>query len=319
MFQKRLIKYPDVFKNKIIEFYNIAGLNHQLKLVAVNRGTVSGIRQKQIKIQYADPFLFDSDYGFDISIEENNNVTRNTMTEDENVIGQSLSFSISKLLDRSRGSRGYFAGFGLNFMQRQFEGITSGLQLDETDATSLSAHWGFKDIHDYLYNRGGTEYGYSMEFSHHALGSLSEYVIHNFYYRSYSRFSSRPDDNLNIQAIASYATDFVLDEYAFGLGGSDDLRGYDKDRFKGNAQLLLNIEYLTSDDDHRRLRYAVFLDVGNAYETVHDIKDGKLNTALGFGIRWKIPIFVNLDLRLDAGYGFTDDDYRLSFSASQAF
>ncbi|MCW8909726.1 MAG: BamA/TamA family outer membrane protein [Gammaproteobacteria bacterium] len=298
---------------------NIGGLNHQLKLVAINHGKTSGIREKNLQVKYADPFIFDSDYNFGISLAENNSVTENLLTEDENVINQSLQFSVSKFLDRSRGSRGYFLGLGINFRSRQFKGVSSGLMLDETDATSLSIHWGFEDVHDYLYNRGGKEFGYSAEFSHHALGSLSEFVIHNVYYRSYYRFASRPDDNLNVQTIFSYATDYVLNEYAFALGGSDDLRGYDKNRFEGNAQLLMNIEYLTPDNEHKRLRYAVFLDVGNTYETVHDIKEGALNTTAGFGVRWKIPIFVNLDLRLDAGYGFTDDDYRISFSSKQAF
>ena len=302
-----------------VRWDNIGGLNHQLKFVAINRGVTSGVREKKLQIKYADPFVFGSDYDFGIALEENNNVTENLLTEDENVIDHSLRLSVSKFLDRSRGSRGNFLGVGTNYRARKFEGVTSGLLLDETNATSLSIHWGFKDIHDYLYNRGGKEYGYAIEFSNHALGSLSEFVIHNLYYRSYYRFDSRPDDNLNVQTLFSYATDYVLNEYAFSLGGSDDLRGYDKDRFEGNAQVLMNIEYLTPDDEHKRLRYAVFLDVGNTYETVHDIKDGRLNTALGFGIRWKIPIFVNLDLRLDAGYGFTDDDYRISFSANQAF
>lgn len=298
---------------------NIGGMNHGLKLVALNRGKTSGVREKKIQIKYTDPFIFDSDYSFHIALENNNNVLEGLLTEDENIIDNSVRLSVSQYLDQSRGSSGYFLGMGLNHRSRQFEGVLSGVLLDETYANSISFDWGFEDVHDYLYNRGGREYGYTMEFSHRDLGSLSEFVIHNLYYRSYYRFDDRPDDNLNVQTLLSFATDYVLNEYAFSLGGSDDLRGYDKNRFRGNAQLLMNIEYLMPDEDHRRFRYAVFIDVGNTYETVHDIKDGRVHTALGFGIRWKIPIFVSLDLRLDAGYGFTDDDYRISFSSHNAF
>lgn len=298
---------------------NIGGLNHEFHFLLLNRGKTSGVRQVKKEMSYVDAFVAGSDYTFSISIADDNNVTENILTEDENVIDRSFSVGLSKFLDRSHGSRGYFLGYGVRYRFRQFEGVVSGLLLDETDATSLTMHFGYEDVHHYLHNRGGKEYGYAAEFSHHSLGSQSEFSIHNLYYRSYYRFDSRPDDNLNVQTLFSFASNDVLDEYAFSLGGSDDLRGYDKNRFKGNAQFLMNIEYLLPDEDHPRLRYAFFVDMGNAYETIHDIKDSPLETAVGFGIRWKIPSFVKVDLRIDAGYGFADDDYRISASSRHAF
>ena len=298
---------------------NIGGLNHELHFLVLNRGQTSGIREAKKQLTYVDAFVANSDYTFRLSVADDNNVTEYISAEDENVIDQSFSVGMSKYLDKRRGSRGRFIGLGANYRSRQFEGVSSGLLLSETDAASLSVHFGYENVHRYLYNRGGKEYGYSLELSHHSFGSQSEFAIHNFYYRSYYRFTSRPDDNLNVQTLFSYATNDVLDEYAFNLGGSDDMRGYDKDRFEGNAQILMNIEYLRPDEDHKRLRYAVFLDVGNAYETVHDIKGGQLETAIGFGVRWKIPMFVKLDIRIDAGYGFADDDYRISASSRHAF
>ncbi|MDH5767301.1 MAG: BamA/TamA family outer membrane protein, partial [Gammaproteobacteria bacterium] len=249
----------DVHMGLQLRMDNIGGLNHQLRLLALNRGKTSGIREKKVQLKYKDPHVLSSDYQLAVSLMDSNEVRDNLLLEDENVIDQSFNVGVSKFLDLSRGSRGYFVGMGASYRLRQFEGVSSGLLLDETDATSLSLYWGYEDVNRYLYNRGGKEYGYSIEISDHDLGSTSEFVINNFYYRSYYRFESRPDDNLNVQTLFSYATDYVLNAYAFSLGGSDDLRGYDKNRFEGNAQVLLNIEYLTPDDDHKRLRYALFL------------------------------------------------------------
>jgi hypothetical protein len=61
------------------------------------------------------------------------------------------------------------------------------------------------------------------------------------------------------------------------------------------------------------------MDIGNTYEKFRDIKEGNLKLGVGFGVRWKIPKFVKLDLRLDVGYGVSDDDYHISFGTSHPF
>ena len=133
---------------------NIGGLNHQLRFLLLNRGKKSGVREMKKQLTYVDAYVADSDYTFSLSVTDNNNVTVNSLTEDENVIDQALSVGVSKYLDRRRGSRGYFIGLGVNYQSREFEGVSSGLLLDETDATSLSVDFGYEDVHRYLYNRG---------------------------------------------------------------------------------------------------------------------------------------------------------------------
>jgi hemolysin activation/secretion protein len=76
---------------------------------------------------------------------------------------------------------------------------------------------------------------------------------------------------------------------------------------------------LTPDDDFPNLRYAVFSDIGNTYDSMGDIRDGGLKAVLGVGIRWKIPAFVRLDLRIDYGVSLSDDSYRVSANSRHAF
>ena len=61
------------------------------------------------------------------------------------------------------------------------------------------------------------------------------------------------------------------------------------------------------------------MDIGNTYEKFSRIKDGDLKLGIGFGLRWKIPKFVKLDLRVDLGYGVSDDDYHVSVGTQHAF
>ena len=132
---------------------NIGGLNHELHFLVLNRGQTSGIREVKKQLTYVDAFVANSDYSLSLSVTDNNNVTEYISAEDENVIDQSFSVGVSKYLDKRHGSRGRFIGLGVNHKLRQFEGVSSGVMLSETDATSLSVHFGYEDVHRYLYNR----------------------------------------------------------------------------------------------------------------------------------------------------------------------
>ncbi|TNF37462.1 MAG: outer membrane protein assembly factor, partial [Gammaproteobacteria bacterium] len=136
---------------------------------------------------------------------------------------------------------------------------------------------------------------------------------------SYYRFKSRPHDNLNVQTLFGHASNDILGDAAFSLGSGDDLRGYDNDRFEGNTLLLVNMEYMTPMEVYPTFRYVYFLDIGNTYDEVSDIKHGSLKTGAGVGFRWKLTAFVKLDLRMDIGYGFYDSDYHISFGTRHTF
>ena len=61
------------------------------------------------------------------------------------------------------------------------------------------------------------------------------------------------------------------------------------------------------------------MDLGNTYDEIEHIFHRPLNIGVGAGIRWKIPAFVRLDLRLDFAYGVTDSDWFTSFGTRYLF
>ena len=302
-----------------LQWDNLFGLNHRLRYRVFNRGHVSGISEKQHRITYSYPNVNDSKFALSFRLSEDNSVTVNEGTEDHNVIDRALGVGLFKWLNRRGVNRGWFMGLDLAHINRSYEGVVSGALLDEVNTLMLGFEYGYRLVHEYAYNRGGRSFGYKLDFADRDLGSDASFFKHRLYYKSYYRFDSRPDDNLNVQTILGYATDDVLNDSAFSLGGNSDLRGYESDEFKGNALLLMNIEYLTPDDDYKNLRYVAFSDIGNTYDSIREIGHGGLKTVVGVGIRWKIPAFVNLDLRIDYGVSLNDDSYRVSASSHHAF
>ena len=230
-----------------------------------------------------------------------------------------FGLGLFKWLNPTGRNRGWFAGLGFNYRMRENEVVLGLLSDNDLDAMVIEMQYGFRDVHQYAYNRGGKEFGYSLNASHHGLSSDSEFFNHRLYYRSYYRFDSRPDDNLNVQTLLGHSTNDILDNEAYSLGSTQDLRGYESGSFTGNAMFLLNIEYMTPSSFAPSLRYVYFVDIGNTYDDISEIKDGHLKTGAGVGLRWKIPMFVRLDLRLDFGFGFTEDDYVFSFGTRHVF
>ncbi|MDQ1362923.1 MAG: hypothetical protein QG652_783, partial [Pseudomonadota bacterium] len=229
-----------------------------------------------------------------------------------------LGVNVHRWLNSAKHNYGWFASAGWSVRERENDMLDLALTDETIDALVLELGYGFSETHDYGYNRAGKEFGYDVDISHRVLHSDSEFAKHILYYRSYYRFPARPLDNLNVQTILGHATHDILGDEAFSLGG-EDLRGYEAGRFTGNAMLQVNMEYLAPFENHPRLRYVGFVDLGNTYEQVADVIHGGLKAGVGVGLRWKIPSFVKLSLRVDVGYGISDKDYRVTAGTHYAY
>lgn len=302
-----------------VQWDNLFGLNHSLSMVAENKGQNHGVTERQQRMSYRYPFIFDSPYRLDMEVAQGNNVDDNEIDGYLNRKDERLTMKLFRWMNAERRSRGWFSVTGFDYMRRKSIPLYDNASVDETNALALNFEYGYNSVHEYAYNRGGKEYGYKLLLSDKRFGSKSRFTQQELYYRSYYRFKSRPDENLNVQTRLGHSTGDILDNASFTLGSNDVLRGFDNNRFEGNSLLLINMEYIMPSSFAKTFRYVYFLDLGNTYDEFADMKSPELKKGVGIGFRWKLPMFVKVDLRMDAGYGIDDDNFKLSFGTKHVF
>lgn len=295
---------------------NAWGLNHRMRLLHMDRGNTQGVDELSKTASYFYPNVNDSSFNAGLRLQSVNAVDETVGVIDRQ--DEIFEISVSRWLNDHARNQGDFIGVRLRQQQRFNEVLAGTEKSNYVDAVVLGLDIGYRDVNNYEYNRGGKDYGYILDISDESFGSENEFVKHQLYYRSYYRFSKRPSANLNVQMEVGHANEKVLDQDAFSLGGKD-LRGYEKSRFTGNTKFLMNIEHMFPHPDYPVIRYVYFIDIGNATDQIKTLFHEPLNVGAGFGFRWKIKALVNIDLRADFGYGFTDEDYRFTFGTRHAF
>lgn len=300
-----------------LQWDNVWGLNHAMRLLAEDRGTTQSIDESRKSFKYLYPNINNSAYSIDLILQEINEVdeTDSVIDRQDNI----HQISVSRWLNERGRNRGWFAGGSVLYQQRFNDVLAGEMESENIDAIILGIDVGFRNVNTFEYNRGGKSYGYKLNWSHDSIGSEAEFTEHRLYYQSYYRFDNNPYSNLNVQTQFGHSNNKILGEYAFSLGSSKDLRGYENNRFKGNTMFLTNVEYMLPHNNYPVIRYVYFIDVGNTYNEMSEMFHEALNVGAGLGLRWKIRAFVKLDLRADVAYGFTDNDYRFSFGTRHAF
>ncbi len=297
---------------------NLFGLDHSLRYLIERKGDFEGVTEMRQRMNYNYPNVNGSKYSMNLSMVDENSVVEEVDNSFQNSLNQSFSVGLHKWLNPGHRKVGRYISVGIGHTSRTHETL-EGAFIDDVMANTLLFEYGFRKVHEYAYNRGGRHYGYSGALSHDSFGSDSEFFKHLLFYRAYYRFDSRPDDNLNIQTQIGYSDNDILGDEAFTLDFSNDLRCYERNRFSGNSMVLINMEYMTPSSFYPTLRYVGFMDIGNTFDSDKTFQPDGMNVGLGVGIRWKIPAFVKVDLRLDLGYGVTDENYQVTVGTHYAF
>ena len=119
---------------------------------------------------------------------------------------------------------------------------------------------------------------------------------------------------LALRVMAGYISGDTSYNQLFNLGGSNNLRGYEDDQFKGEKMYAATLEYRVPIA--KKVEGVLFTDVGNAWS----IDEGKipwyqdddaLNWSVGVGLRLQTPIGP---VRLDYGHG-DKNKFHFSFGA----
>lgn len=139
----------------------------------------------------------------------------------------------------------------------------------------------------------------------------------------YYRLMPNKRDVIAARAMAGASLGDIPFFESFSVGGSNTLRGYEDDRFRGDNLLLLNLEYRRPFSD--KLTAVGFVDVGDAFGGVFptvvpgfripaDDPTFTAHVGAGVGIRVVTPIGP---IRLDFGWG--DEGSQAHFSFGHMF
>ena len=309
----------EVHKGIQLRLENLFGLTHQLSYLYENKGSNNGVEEVRQRLKYNYPWFFDTNQTLNLSFTSENAISEQSPGIFFNNKDSNLSFASRIWFNDIGITEGIYIGIGIEIKQRDQEDINTKIISNSISSTAVILSIGNKQSHIHKYNRSGKEYEYSIETASSLIGSEITYYKHLLLYKSYYAFTSRPKDNLNVYTALGHSTNDILNDSAFTLDATNNLRGYDRERFKGNAMYIINTEYMTPSSFSPNLRYIAFVDAGTTAKNINNLFDENIKLGLGFGIRWKIPSFVKLDIRIDVGYGFEDQSILTTFGTKHVF
>lgn len=311
-----------------ISFDNLSGLNQKLKLRYETEDSTEVPDEKITTslLSYSYPRL----YGGPWTLSAETSKTRSPVEVIDGLTTQeyereswTASVQASRWLNESGPSLGWQFGGGLIWRRNVYDSMTT-IQAEpyrDAQAVGFSGVLQFVDVRDLLYSRSGTEYGYNGELSAPILGSDTHYTRHEFFYRRYLTFPERLHENLDVQVRLGLSSGdiFRSDPYAYALGGSKSLRGYETSSFIGNSFIVLNAQYLRPLFGYYEFRGVVFLDIGNTYPSNTEINLGDLKWDIGIGFRWRLKSFIKIDLRVDAAYAHDTGEWKYFAGTKEIF
>ena len=273
------------------------------------------------ELQYRAPRLFNSPYQLEMRLKQDVFVDDDPVFGLQSQLTREASFDIVQWFNRKGVSAGLYAGIGLAYQSRNIDSLlTPASSQGFIRATSARYKMGYRNVQEHATHRSGFSLNYQAQVSNDGSGtSGTEFFLQLLDYRQYISLGRHAPRNLNFRILFGRSSNDILGDKAFNLGGNTNLRGYEIGQFRGNAELIANIEYLSPLYDDPLLRKVFFLDAGEAIASLSDLNLEHLNVGAGFGIRWKMKRFVNFNLRVDIAYGFEIDEFRLALGARHTF
>lgn len=164
------------------------------------------------------------------------------------------------------------------------------------------------DSRDNVYDpHEGKRIGYSVEWAG-GMGGDFDFTKLTADWRYYFRAGGESVWALNLGA--GYASGDMPLSQRFTMGGSDTLRGYEDDQFRGNSMLKATLEYRFPIV--KKVQGVLFTDNGYAWDKRHEdeFDMGLLKNSYGVGLRINSPLGP---VKLDYGYGEDGGKFHFSF------
>ncbi len=307
---------------------NLWGLNQKFRMVyKAERGCCQGSGTvSTYSLIYEYPRVAGSDYGLGMRVsreatpDSDVDLLGNTLYEYQRML-DAAGINLTHWLGRDGPSSGW--GIGASLFWRHLTFSPQG-SLPPTagpeKAVGFEVSLGYTKVHDLLYSRDGVEFGISSEHGATQLGSDATFSRNQLYYRQYMPVGGTPHTNLDLQLrLGVTGGDVPIDKTSYGLGGSRELRGYDKSSIEGRSYFSANIEYLRPLFGHPAARGVLFMDIGNAYQDNRLLDLADMEASMGVGLRYKFKAFVNLQLRADYAYAFGLAERKLYVGVKDTF
>ena len=303
-----------------VRWYNAWGLNHNFVSYYQRRqpaqGTADPVKlgvQTRYEFRYVAPFVADSPYS--VNMEAGHLLTpylAPLVYDDRADFG---SIGLSRRLSTQPGTQGWEVRADLNWTRERATG--PGAPVDQGRATFPTAGVDFRDLRYNLYSDEGVAYGVSV-------GSASRAVLSDYAFTSWSAHYAR---YVHIGETPHQSLDFIANTAsrhggppgsgpAYGLGGVDNLRGFEPDTVKGESFYLVTAEYLRPvfRDSIRALVVidaGSMVDAGNGTGLPGDVNIGKVLVSAGVGVRIRFQAFVNLDLEVGVAWPLNGGPQRI--------
>ncbi len=252
-------------------------------------------RNNYYTLNFQEPYLMGTETSFGINLYDRSRQGTDPVTEVDYVTdttGGSVTLG-HEIYNDWRGSISYkLENIVTNYKDSSIEDTR-----DELRSITFKVK---KDTTNYPYNpTSGKNDSFSIEHAGNFLGGDANFTKYKFDVRRYyPGFTGEQAWALRLKGGTSTGGLPYSEEYT--LGGSDTLRGYKLDTFRGDMNLLTQIEYRIPFMDN--LSGVIFIDGGQTWNQDQDIKLDNLNFGAGVGARLNTPIG---QIRLD--YGWNED------------
>lgn len=265
-------------------------------------------RNNYYTLNFQEPYLYGTETSFGINLYDRKEQIENNENEliyTKDTTGGNVTFG-HDLYNDWRGSIRYkMENVGIDYADD-----TQPNEEDRLRSMTLTVR---KDTTNYPTNpTSGRNDQLSIEHAGNFLGGDANFTKYNFDLRRY--YPGFTGDHAWALRLKGGTSTGVLPEYEkYSLGGSDSLRGYRLNSFRGDQTLLTQIEYRIPFMDN--LTGVLFLDGGQTWDQDEDIKLDNLNYGKGLGIRVNTPVG---QIRLD--YGWNDEQHPTAhFSLGNTF